>query len=80
MLARRYEAPWRTAYEFYASGGWIGSACLCLATTPSHMPAALGTMVTAVAAAAAPVRFSQGLGILERPAALGGGGRARRWG
>jgi conjugal transfer pilus assembly protein TraD len=77
MLARQYEAPWRTAYEFYASGGWICSACVCLATTPSHMPAALGTMVTAVAAAAATLRFSQGLAILERRAALSGRAMAR---
>ena len=77
MLARQYEAPWRTAYEFYASSGWIASACACLATTPSHMPAALGTMVTAVAAAAATLRFSHGLAILERRAALSGRAMAR---
>lgn len=77
MLARKYETPWRTAYEFYASGAWIASACSCLAASPSHVPAPLGAMVAAAAALAASWRFCQGITILERRAALSGRAMAR---
>jgi len=77
MLARKYETPWRTAYEFYASGAWIVSACSCLAGTPLHIPAPLGAMVATAAAMAASWRFCQGIAILERRAALSGRAMAR---
>lgn len=77
MLARRYETPWRTAYEFYAAGSWMASACACLAIAPTHIPAAMGAIVAAAASIAATWRFNQGVAILERRAALSGRAMAR---
>ncbi|WP_444847605.1 conjugative transfer system coupling protein TraD [Duganella caerulea] len=77
MLARTYETPWRTAYELYACGGWLTSACAVLAATPAHIPSALGAVSTAAMAMLATWRFSQSLAILERRAALSGRAMAR---
>ena len=77
MLARKYETPWRTPYEFFASGSWVASACACLVATPGHVPPALGAMVAAMAATAGTWRFFQGAAILKRRAALSGRAMAR---
>lgn len=77
MLARQYETPWRSAYEIYASCGWVSSACACAALVPLHMPTTLGAIAMVASSFMATWRFGQVVAILERRAALSGRGMER---
>jgi len=38
MLARRYEMPWRRAYESYAGIGWLAAMAFFVIVSPNFGP------------------------------------------
>ena len=72
MLIRKYEMPWRTAFECYAAAAWIGAATyLVLLAWQSEWPD-LQWAFAAVALAMASLRVAQGLKLLILRASLCG--------
>jgi conjugal transfer pilus assembly protein TraD len=73
MSVRKYEMPWRRAYELYAAIAWSGGgvALVAFATYAGHafaVPASLGVVSLTMAI----YRASQALRLLRLRAALGG--------
>ncbi|MRV70564.1 conjugative transfer system coupling protein TraD [Duganella sp. FT92W] len=72
MLARRFEAPWRTAYEFYAGCGWALVAVSSMALTPDPVPIQLGAAIASTSASMTIFRFRQTIHFVDRRVALSG--------
>jgi len=87
MLVRRFEMPWRRAYEIYASAAW-GLALLFFVFTgvAGDLPRALALPLALACFGMGVLRLTQGLRVLVLRASLGGHGiqvidtrRLARW-
>lgn len=73
MLVRKYEMPWRTAYELYAGLGWTGALIFFLyIAARSIAPVRLAVMMAAICALMALHRLTQAVRILTVRASLAG--------
>jgi conjugal transfer pilus assembly protein TraD len=73
MLVRRFEMPWRTACEFYASCAWMLAAGIFLhVTAAGHLPRKLGAPLLAACMLMAVLRLLQALRVLSVRASLSG--------
>ncbi len=73
MLVRKYEMPWRTAYELYSTVVWLGAALFfTYVGLRAHMPAALGGTMALVCLLMTLYRVRQALQVLTVRASLSG--------
>jgi conjugal transfer pilus assembly protein TraD len=60
MLARRYEMPWRTAYEAYAAAAWFAAAVhFCGVGVLGHLPPTLALPLALLCLSLSVWRLSQ---------------------
>ncbi len=73
MLMRRYEMPWRRAYELYAGGTWaLAMVFFVVAGAAGKLPLALAAPLSLLCLVTALLRVSQALNVLVLRASLGG--------
>ncbi|WP_029000069.1 conjugative transfer system coupling protein TraD [Azohydromonas australica] len=73
MLVRRYEMPWRPAYESYAAAAWLAAtAVLTFGGVSGAMPTALARPLALCCFACAVMRLAQALRTLVLRASLSG--------
>jgi conjugal transfer pilus assembly protein TraD len=75
MLMRRYEMPWRRAYELYAGGTWaLAMLFFAVVGAADWLPLALAAPMSLLCLVTALLRLSQALNVLVLRASLGGRG------
>lgn len=75
MLMRRYEMPWRRAYELYAGGIWaLAMVFFAMVGATGRLPLALAAPLSLLCLVTALLRVSQALNVLTLRASLGGRG------
>ncbi|MEO8155142.1 MAG: conjugative transfer system coupling protein TraD [Rhizobacter sp.] len=75
MLARRYEMPWRRAYEAYAGIGWgLALIFFLVAGVAGVLPRPLALPLTLICFAMGALRVAQALNVLVLRASLAGRG------
>ena len=75
MLLRRYEMPWRRAYEVYAAATWLAAMAFFAATGAlSQLPRQLALPLSLACFAMGVLRVAQGVHILVLRASLSGHG------
>jgi conjugal transfer pilus assembly protein TraD len=73
MLMRRYEMPWRRAYELYAGGTWaLAVVFFAVVGAMGRLPLALAAPLSLLCLVTALLRVSQALNVLVLRASLGG--------
>ena len=75
MLARRYEMPWRRAYESYAAAAWFAAmAYFAFVGATSQLPRSLSLPLALLCFAVGALRITQALRTLVLRASLSGRG------
>ena len=73
MLVRKYEMPWRKAYEGYAAAIWFAAACLfAYESLRTTRPVAVTLALLAICAAMAVFRLAQSVRLIKIRASLCG--------
>lgn len=73
MLARRYEMPWRRAYEAYAGLAWsLAMVYFCVVAAAGVLPAVLALPLAGGCLLAGLLRIGQAVTVLRLRSALGG--------